>query len=397
MNYSDMTTEKLETLKSAIEEKINAYIGMSFASPRSELVTYEIDSVDSDEILINANHFFDGLIRDYTVTIFGGIDDDVEYNRYNADEDIVDGGYMSFDRLPKTVRNAVLEIYALYKEIETINNILNTRAEEEEEKEEETEEEKETEEELANLAMIIIPKSSNEKTGDIIQSYSARSTCPNRCPLKGHGCYADNYHTSRQWDRCENASDPRYVSNVKDLGLSLIEAIAPRVKKGATEVLFRHNVAGDIAQENSDLIDASRVNAIADACSAAGAIMDVTVRGYTYTHCSISQQNAKVIHEALSKNFIINYSCETVAEVKNANELGCDTVITSVNPEETIKNLKSEGIRAVQCPAQTHEDVSCESCKLCSRHRNTTIVFAVHGNGSKKARKVIMLKTEKVA
>lgn len=249
----------------------------------------------------------------------------------------------------------------------------------------------------ANLAMIVIPKSANEKTGNIIQSYSARSTCPNRCPLKGNGCYADNYHTSMQWNRCEDVLDPRYVSNAKDLTLSLIEAIAPRAKKGITEVLFRHNVAGDIAHENSNIIDVSRVNAIADACKSAGELVGVKVRGYTYTHCEISSQNTKVIHEALAKDFVINYSCETVGEVMKANGLGCETVITSINPEDTIRDLKAVGIKAVQCPAQTHDDVSCESCKLCSRSCVTTIVFKIHGNGSNKARKVIMLKTEKVA
>lgn len=136
MKYADMTTANLETLKSSIEEKLDGYIGMSFASPRSEYVTYEIDSIDSDEIVITANHYFNGLIRDYTVTISDGIDDDVEYNRYNADEEIVDGGYISFDRLSKEIRNVIIEIYELYKELETINNILDARAEEEEPEEE---------------------------------------------------------------------------------------------------------------------------------------------------------------------------------------------------------------------------------------------------------------------
>lgn len=147
MNYSVMTTKKLLALQSTFEEQINEYVGMSFASLRSELVTYEIDSVDSDEVLINANHFFDGLIRDYTVKIFGGVDDDVEYNRYNADEEITDGGYMSFDRLPKDVRNAVLEVYALYKKLEEINSILDNRLDTHDyEEEEEVETEEKTEE-----------------------------------------------------------------------------------------------------------------------------------------------------------------------------------------------------------------------------------------------------------
>lgn len=62
MSYYEMTTENLETLKSDIERKLDTYVGMSFASPRSEFVTYEIDSIDPDEILINANHYFNGLI-----------------------------------------------------------------------------------------------------------------------------------------------------------------------------------------------------------------------------------------------------------------------------------------------------------------------------------------------
>ena len=37
MNYSVMTTEKLLALQSTFEEQINAYVGMSFASARSEL------------------------------------------------------------------------------------------------------------------------------------------------------------------------------------------------------------------------------------------------------------------------------------------------------------------------------------------------------------------------
>lgn len=152
MNYSDMTTEKLETLKATVEEKLDSYIGMSFASTRSEFVTYEIDSVYYDEVLIAANHDSNGLIRGYTVTIDDGdVDDDVEYNRYNTDEEIVDGGYMSFDRLPKDVRNAILEISSLYKDLETINNILDARTEEE--PEEVTEEEEETKEEPEDVSI----------------------------------------------------------------------------------------------------------------------------------------------------------------------------------------------------------------------------------------------------
>lgn len=155
MNYANMTTENLETLKSSIEEKLDGYIGMSFPSPRSEYVTYEIDSIDSDEILITANHDLKGLIRDYTVTIEDGVQDDVDYNLYNTDEEIVDGGYISFDRLSKEIRNVIIEIYELYRELETIDNILDSRAEEETEESEEEEEVKESEEMLLTVKRVI--------------------------------------------------------------------------------------------------------------------------------------------------------------------------------------------------------------------------------------------------
>lgn len=243
--------------------------------------------------------------------------------------------------------------------------------------------------------MLIIPHSSNTKTGDIIQSYSARNTCPNRCPFKGNGCYADNYHVSMAWNRAENPNDPRYVGNKRDLYLSLLSATADHAKKESS-VLFRHNVAGDIAYDDSDLINRGTLEALTDSCNKVSDTLGVKLQGYTYTHCVINEHNAEAVREATANGFTVNFSCETVGEVKKAKALGCDAVITSVTPKETIKALKAEGFKALQCLSQT-KGVSCKDCGLCARHRDLVLVFAVHGNGSKKAKKVIMLKTSKVA
>lgn len=250
---------------------------------------------------------------------------------------------------------------------------------------------------LANLAMIVIPKSSNPKTGDIIQSYSARSTCPNRCPLKNNGCYADSYHTSRQWDRCNDEEDKRYIRNGHDLTLDLMSAVVIHAKKGEKSILFRHNVAGDIAIPDSDTIDGERLNTIVESCNKVSSNLNINLMGYTYTHCSLTMQNFKKVKKAQDKGFTVNFSCETIEEVKKVKFAGCNAVVTSVNPHETIKALKAEGLKSVQCPAQTNENMNCKKCKLCARDREAVVIFAVHGNGSNKARKVIMLKTEKVA
>ena len=248
-----------------------------------------------------------------------------------------------------------------------------------------------------NLAMILIPESSNPKTGNIIQSYSHRSTCPNRCPLKNNGCYADSYHTSRQWDRCNDEGDKRYIRNSQDLVLELTSAVAIHAKKDEGSILFRHNVAGDIALPNSDLIDGERLNTIVESCSKVSSNLNVNLMGYTYTHCSLTMQNFKKVKKTQARGFVVNFSCETIEEVKRVKLAGCNAVVTSVNPQETVKALKTEGFKALQCPAQTNKDMNCKRCKLCARDRDAVIIFAVHGNGSNKAKKVIMLKTAKVA
>ena len=239
--------------------------------------------------------------------------------------------------------------------------------------------------------MIIIPNSSNSKTGNIVQSYSARWTCPNRCPLKGNGCYAGNYPTGVHWDRCDNPEDTRYVGSERELRMSLLSAVAEHAKKEDV-VMFRHNVAGDIALQDSNEIDGARLEMLSEACMSASEICGVEVKGYTYTHCEINNGNAREILKAQQRGFIVNFSCETPEEVLKSYKLGCNAVITSVNPEETKTALREMGIHSVQCPAQTKEGVSCATCRLCARNRESVIIFAVHGASAGKAKKVIMLK-----
>lgn len=242
-----------------------------------------------------------------------------------------------------------------------------------------------------DLKIVIFPRSSNAKTGNIIQSYSSRATCPEKCPLKAGGCYAEGYYTRKLWDRCDNPEDPRYVATYDQLRLALLEATIQHIK-GSPNVLFRHNVAGDVAIEGTSVIDIKRVNILADAVKYVNTLFPDSLMGYTYTHCEISEYAAGIIHEAASKGFLINASCETVSEVMQAKALGINTVITSVNPEETKKALKASGIVGVQCPAQTHANRTCEECRLCAHDRKTTVIFSIHGETAKKAAKVIMMK-----
>lgn len=88
---------------------------------------------------------------------------------------------------------------------------------------------------------------------------------------------------------------------------------------------------------------------------------------------------------------LVNISCETVDEVITEKEYGLNVVLTSIYPEADIAALKAKGIPAVQCPAQT-KGITCKECRLCSRDRESVVLFEVHGQRKGKARRVIQIK-----
>lgn len=244
------------------------------------------------------------------------------------------------------------------------------------------------------MKMILLPTSSNKKTGDIMQSYSSRSTCPKDCVFKNNGCYAEGYHTKMVWDRCEDKNDARYVINGEQLKIGLLEGAFNKLRKNPAcdSILFRHNVAGDLAVEGTNLIDVNRVDTIAVAIEGANKVAGEIIKGYTYTHCNIDLNASDIIHDAAHKGFLINASCETVDEVKHAKSLGINAVIASVDPKETEKELKAVGLYGAQCPAQVNEGMDCDRCQLCAKNRKVVIIFEVHGQSKGKARRVIQIK-----
>ena len=244
------------------------------------------------------------------------------------------------------------------------------------------------------MKCVLFPTSSNPKTGDIIQAYSAPESCPARCPFKGSGCYGENFHTRRQWARADNADDPRAVTSVEGMARALVSAAARR-PEGA--VLFRHNVAGDMAEPGTSKLDAAAVRELhAAVCLANSALNSLSryVFAYTYTHCEIDATAAEIIRAAC---ITINASCETAAECKNAAEHGVPSAMACADIDAAKAALKAEGLNGVQCPAQTR-GTNCDKCRLCARkNRKSVILFALHGNGAKKAARAIYIKVAKEA
>ena len=211
------------------------------------------------------------------------------------------------------------------------------------------------------------PKSTNAKTGPIPVSTTSQNSCPDHCPFAGNGCYAENYPLKFHWQA---------VSRGERGGT--LKQFCAAIASLADGTLWRHNQAGDLPGQD-DVLDADSVRAIADASKGK--------RGFTYTHYPPSKaNNAAVIKDANERGFTVNLSADSISEADSFKALGIGPV-TVVMPSTQTDNVKTPaGHLVVMCPAQTRDDVTCATCKLCAwRDRDVIIGFQAHGARAKKA------------
>lgn len=208
--------------------------------------------------------------------------------------------------------------------------------------------------------------SGNAKTGKIPVSTSSASTCPDSCPLKSGGCYANGGKLSIHWQAV--TSGARGVD---------FDQFADQIKKLPRGQLWRHNQAGDLPGENGK-IDAPQLQRLVEA--------NKGKRGFTYTHKPLTAENQKLIKQANIDGFTINLSANNSTEVDALMALNITPVVT-VLPENAPKvTYSKQGHKIVVCPAQSNDKTTCETCGLCQRvDRPYAIGFLAHGASKKKA------------
>lgn len=214
-------------------------------------------------------------------------------------------------------------------------------------------------------------QSSNAKTGPIPVTMTERASCPDTCPLKKNGCYADNFPLSLHWDR------------VADTGTGLNDLCA-QIAALPEGQLWRHNVAGDLPHASDGRVSTSALNALVAA--------NRGKRGFTYTHhrvaghSFVASANQYLIHYANAFGFTVNASCQTAEEAVHVmKEHSLPTVC--ILPKGTKeKSQKVDGVQVVTCPATIRDNVTCATCGLCSQaNRKFVIGFPAHGAQAKKA------------
>jgi hypothetical protein len=209
--------------------------------------------------------------------------------------------------------------------------------------------------------MHITLKSRNTKTGPLPVTTSARETCPDACPLKTAGCYAKSGPLALHWARVTTATT--------DATLAAIASLKPGT-------LWRHNQAGDLAGAG-DHIDAAQLQALVAA--------NKDKRGFTYTHKPMDRPaNRDAVASANANGFTINLSADSLTEADELASLNIGPVVTVLPRSAPEKLTTPAGRRVVVCPAQTREDVTCQTCQLCQRRDREVIVgFRSHGAGAR--------------
>jgi hypothetical protein len=207
--------------------------------------------------------------------------------------------------------------------------------------------------------------SRNSKTGPIPVSTSTAKTCPDACPLKKAGCYADGGPLAIVWRKV-----------TEGLGLSWDE-FAGKVKALPKGALWRHNQAGDLAG-HADTIDGDMLHQLVAA--------NRGKRGFTYTHKPMTPGNAESVKHANTSGFTINLSANNPAHADRLADMGIAPVVTILPADQLTAMQTPSGRKIAICPAVLSDRVNCANCGLCQNvNRKAIIGFPAHGASKRKA------------
>lgn len=207
--------------------------------------------------------------------------------------------------------------------------------------------------------MHLTPISTNKKTGPIPVSTSPADTCPESCPMRGAGCYAESGPLGIHWGKVSRGD--RGVTWAAFL--EAVEAFRPGQ-------LWRHNQAGDLQGRGGALSPVPLIDLIA---------ANVGKRGFTYTHYSPTGSNAELIRLANDCGFTVNLSADDLVQADEYAALDIAPVVVVLPSDQLANTWTPKGNRVVICPNYTH-GTQCIDCKLCQERDRPIIGFPAHGS-----------------
>jgi hypothetical protein len=221
--------------------------------------------------------------------------------------------------------------------------------------------------------VIAKAKSGNAKLGGAAITIVAKQSCPETCPFKANGCYAEHDSGVHHWNRISAGA-----ADKSPLELARAEAKAIDELPGDRDL--RLHVAGDsTTEEGTRLIATACAKYVFRGKWKHGT--DVSVWAYTHGWRTVPR-------DAWGSVSVLA-SCETPEDVKLARSRGYAAAM--VVPRFEGESAYEHGeVTVIPCPQQTRER-TCTQCRLCMNaerlHKSSLVIgFALHGGGTNKAR-----------
>lgn len=217
-----------------------------------------------------------------------------------------------------------------------------------------------------NVRVSLTRISQNSKTGPIAVSSTGAASCPDSCPLKKNGCYADMSYAGIHWRKLDNPNH----------GLSW-EEYCKAVKALPKGHKLRHNVAGDLPHENGVIL----VGMLVKLTNAAKKI-----QAFTYTHHDpYLSWNSQSIKASNDDGLTINLSANNLVQADEYKRLNIGPVVVLL-PEQCDKvTTTPAGNTVIQCPATYMPDMNCNKCMICANATRKAIIgFPAHGAAKRK-------------
>lgn len=215
--------------------------------------------------------------------------------------------------------------------------------------------------------------SGNSKVGDVAATYAPiRQTCPESCPLRDNGCYAQSGNVSFSVRRLERETEGMNGDTVAVLEGDEIADLARRAPLGHA---LRIHVSGDATSD-------FRAQQLARGAQ----VWKGPVWSYTHAWRDVARASWGRVS--------VLASCETLDDVARARGKGyAAALVVASHPADGRAYRAPNGVKVIPCPSQTR-DVLCTECRLCwndanLREQNACIAFAVHGATKKRALTVI--------
>jgi len=209
--------------------------------------------------------------------------------------------------------------------------------------------------------------SRNAKTGPIPVSTTSAESCPTACPFNNaNGCYAASGPLALHWRKVTNG-----------LAGDSYGAFLDKVSRLMKGQLWRHNQAGDLIGAG-DTLDIQALALLVKA--------NKGKRGFTYTHKPLASQIERdAIRDANKGGFTVNLSGNNLDHADSLVDLGIAPVVVVLPHDATSNTVTPKGRKVVVCPATQRDEVSCASCGLCQKQRDSIVGFPAHGTSKKKA------------